>query len=659
MNKNTASDAHNRDLERYQLLVSAIRDYAIYMLDPLGIVTSWNAGAERFKGYLPEEIIGHHFSRFYTKEDQAIGLPALALKCALEEGKFEAEGWRVRKDGTQFWANVVVDPLRNEAGELLGFAKITRDITDRKLAQQALYESEQRFRLLVQGVTDYAIYMLSPTGEITNWNVGAERIKGYMQEDVIGTYFSRFYTPEDQAKELPAKALATAARVGRYEQEGWRLRKDGSRFWAHVIIDAIHNDVGTLIGYAKITRDITEKMKVAEELQRANEALFQAQKMEALGNLTGGVAHDFNNLLSVISSGLDVLAQYKEYRKDLPLLDSMQRAVNRGSTLTQQLLSFARRQPLKMDLHNINRLIANFEPLLKQAGNSRIALDIQLDPQLQMARIDPTGFEAALLNLIVNSVDAMPDGGRILITTRNTEIPEIPEITDLEAGTYILVRVEDNGTGVPPEVVEHVFEPFFTTKEIGKGTGLGLSQVYGFIKQSGGNVILKSDQGKGTVIEIYLPAVASDIQSPADTQPGFDGFKGIRMEKGNDVVLIVEDEPEVMLTAAELFKSLGYEVMTASNGVAAIEVLESNSNIDVLFSDVVMPNGVSGIVLGRSASKVRPDLKIVLVSGYPLPALKEEHGDLDEFVFLNKPYRLADLARCLRASSVKRLKSAH
>lgn len=631
--------------DRYELLVSSIQDYAIYMLDPKGIISSWNAGAQRFKGYKANEIIGRHFSCFYTPEDQAAGLPARALRISQALGTYEAEGWRVRKDGTRFWANVVVDPLRNDAGELVGFAKITKDITERKKAQEALRESEQRFSMLVQGVTDYAIYMLSPEGIVTNWNAGAMRIKGYKEDEVIGTHFSRFLTPEDQARGLPAHALATAAREGRFEQEGWRVRKDGSRFWAHVIVDAIRNDLGTLVGYAKITRDITEKKAASKELEIANAALAQSQKMEALGNLTGGVAHDFNNLLSVISIGLDVLATQEIYHKEKPLLESMQRAVNRGATLTQQLLSYARRQPLKANLHNINNLIGSFELLLKQAGNSKMECDIQLDPNLKNVKMDAASFETSLLNLLVNAGDAMPEGGRVCIATQNIVLGA-NEVDNLTAGEYVLVSVRDNGVGMPTHVVDKAFEPFFTTKDIGKGTGLGLSQVYGFIKQSGGEVTIDSVLGQGTTVKIYLPAIAVGLES--DSNPDSRSYEETPMSVTNNTVLIVEDEPDVMLAAAELFKSLGYDVLTASNGVEAINLIEKDdTKIDVLFSDVVMPNGLSGIDLGRAVAKYLPDIKIVLCSGYPLPALKEEHGELDEFIFLNKPYRLVDLARSL------------
>jgi PAS domain S-box-containing protein len=241
----------------YRLLVEAIQDYAIYMLDRTGIVTSWNPGAQRFNGYTADEIVGEHFSRFYSEEDQKSGVPARALEAAARDGRFENEGWRVRKDGTHFWAFVVVDPIRNRSGEIIGFSEITRDLTERKAAEENLWRSEAQFRLLVQGVSDYAICMLDKEGRVTSWNLGAQRIKGYRADEIIGQHFSRFYTEEDRAAGLPQKALESATRKGRFENEAERVRKDGGRFWAHVVIDPIRDDAGELIGYAKITRDIT------------------------------------------------------------------------------------------------------------------------------------------------------------------------------------------------------------------------------------------------------------------------------------------------------------------------------------------------------------------------------------------------------------------
>ena len=292
---------------RYRILVDAVIDYAIYMLDPSGIVTSWNSGAQRLKGYTEQEIIGEHFSRFYTDEDRQAGLPQRALATAEREGKFESQGWRIRKDGTRFWAHVVVDPIRDASRRLVGFAKITRDLSERKAAEAALRESEEQFRLLVQSVTDYAIYMLDPTGRISSWNSGAQRIKGYRPDEIIGEHFSRFYTEEDRAANEPQRALETAKRKGTFEKEGWRVRKDGTRFWANVVIDPIRDDDGRLLGFAKVTRDITERRAAQQALDEAREALLQSQKLEAIGQLTGGIAHDFNNLLTAIIGSLDLL----------------------------------------------------------------------------------------------------------------------------------------------------------------------------------------------------------------------------------------------------------------------------------------------------------------------------------------------------------------
>ena len=621
------------DEQRLQYLVSGISDYAIYMLDPQGYITSWNAGAQRFKGYVEKEILGQHFSRFYTPEDRATGLPARALDAALRDGKFEAEGWRVRKDGTRFWAHVVIDPIYDEHERLLGFAKITRDVTERKQAEEALRESEQRFRLLVQGVTDYAIYMLTPEGMVSNWNVGAERIKGYSYDEIVGQHFSRFYTDEDRLAGVPARALGTAGQVGRYEAEGWRVRKNGTRFWAHVIIDAIRDEHGELLGFAKITRDLTEKKQATEALEKAQTALFQAQKMESIGQLTGGIAHDFNNLLSVLASGLEVLTMQRQHGSDLKTLDSMRRAIDRGATLTQQLLAFARQQPLQPETRNVNRLISGFESVLRRAGNTSIDFEVRLDPQVRNTVIDAARFESALLNLVVNARDAMPEGGRIEIATANATLAD-GEVDNLPAGEYVRLAVSDTGTGMDPETLARAFEPFYTTKEVGKGTGLGLSQVYGFIKQSGGEVVIRSKLGEGTTIAIYLPAASAPDQDyrKADTE----------------TVLIVEDEPDLLDVASALFMSMGYDVVTASSGQEAMNLLASR-DVDILFTDVVMPEGINGVDLAVHTRENYPHIKVMLASGYPQPALKLDRARLGEFAFVSKPYRLSDLARSLRS----------
>jgi len=631
--------------ERFQLLVDAVTDYAIYMLDPNGIIASWNSGAQRFKGYIESEILGEHFSRFYTEEDRAAGLPQRVLETAAREGKFEAEGWRVRKDGTRFWAHVVVDPIWDANGKLLGFAKITRDLTERRKAEEALRESEQRFRLLVQGVTDYAIYMLDPEGHVSNWNPGAQRIKGYTEDEILGEHFSRFYTEEDRAAGLPQRVLEIAKRDGRFEAEGWRVRKDGTRFWANVVIDPIYSDTKRLIGFAKITRDITERRNAQEALAQAQAALFQSQKMETVGQLTGGIAHDFNNLLTIIVNNLDLLTRSVSGAREVRLIESAQRAAERGAQLTQQLLAFSRRQPLQPALHNPNTLIKGFEAVLRRACGETVKLDLTLPAQVSTINVDGAQFEAALLNLVVNARDAMPNGGELTIAIGETELDEDrAKIWNVSAGSYVVITVEDTGVGMTPEVASRVFEPFFTTKEVGKGTGLGLSQVYGFITQSGGHIKVDSIPGEGTTITMFLPAHGDS--EPSNEEDSADPYRPSR--DSNGTVLIVEDEPAVLDVATEIFVSLGYDVLTAQDAPHAIEILAGDAPIDVLFSDVIMPNGMNGVELSRKAREMRPGIKVLLASGYPMSALPAE--GLDQGIsFISKPYRWTELADKLRS----------
>jgi PAS domain S-box-containing protein len=623
------------EADRLRLFIKSVTDYAIYMLSPEGFVVSWNAGAERFKGYKPEEIIGEHFSRFYTDEDRASGLPYAALELARTKGKFEGEGWRMRKDGTRFWASVVIDPIRDDSGALMGFAKITRDVTDKKIAQDALRESEERFRLLVQGVTDYAIYMLSPAGEITNWNAGARRIKGYEADEVVGTHFSRFYTEEDRLAGRPMRALDQAATAGRYEAEGWRVRKDGTRFWAHVVIDRIRNEAGELVGFAKITRDITERRDAALALEKAREALFQSQKLESIGKLTGGVAHDFNNLLGVITSGLSMLRERVGDPDDLRLLEAMDQAASRGALLTGQLLTFARQQPTSPQARDVNRLIGSFEEVLRRGSRNGIHFDVQLSPDLPQVMLDSAQFETALLNLVVNARDATPDGGRMVLATRACDL-KAGEVGMLAPGRYVAVSLQDDGGGMEADVVTRAVEPFFTTKPVGKGTGLGLSQVYGMAQQAGGDLLIESTPGAGSTVTMFFPATAA---------PAVDDAGG---KQPSEKVLIVDDQPEVLDMTKELFRTLGFEVLAANSGAEALDLLRRSPDVLLMLSDVVMP-GMDGVQLAKQARNLVPALKVILASGYVNPALDAMNQNLGGFYFLPKPYRMADLVRTLRS----------
>ncbi len=623
------------DAERLGRVVEQVRDYAIYMLSPDGHVASWNAGAQRFKGYSASEIIGKHFSVFYTAEDRAAGIPRLALKTAEEQGKFEAEGWRVKKDGSHFWASVVIDAVRDSEGQLVGFAKITRDITAQRAAALELRQSEERFRLLVEGVTDYAIYMLSPTGEVTNWNSGATRIKGYRPAEILGSHFSRFYTDEDRAAGIPEMALATALDKGRFESEGWRVRKDGSRFWANVVVDAIFDENGVLLGFAKVTRDVTERREAAAELDKAREALFQSQKLEAIGRLTGGISHDFNNLLAVMTSGLEVMSRSQPDARAARIIAGMQRATEHGSRLTQQLLSFARQQSLHTERNNVNRLVLSFEAVLRRAVTDNVAFHLELDHRLRDIEGDAVQIEAALLNLITNACDAMPQGGTLHLRTSNVvlaadQIPEIP------AGSYARVSVTDTGTGMSEEVRTRALEPFYTTKPVGQGTGLGLSQVYGLLRQLGGFLHVQTAVDQGTTISMYFQTLEASEAT---------GTSQIISEP--PTALLVDDQPDVLAMTQELFLLLGYRILTANSGPEAIDIMTRTPGIDVVFTDVVMPE-MSGFDVARRAREMQPEARIILVSGYARSEMEKEAFPLASFGFLRKPFKLADIETLLQ-----------
>jgi PAS domain S-box-containing protein len=627
--------------DRYRLLVESIVDYAIYMLDPAGHIVSWNQGAQRFKGYSAAEIIGEHFSRFYTPEDQATGLPARALQIAATEGRFEQEGWRVRKDGSLMWAHVLIDPIRDQNGKLLGYAKVTRDLSERQAARKALQQSEQHFRLLVQGVQDYAIYMLDPKGRITSWNKGAQRFKGYSDEEIIGEHFSRFYTPEDRATELPARALQTAATEGRFEAEGWRVRKDGTRFWAHVIIDPIRGEYGELVGFAKITRDITERRNAQEALEESRARFIQAQKMEAIGQLTGGVAHDFNNLLAVVLGNLNLARKRLLHDPKLrQLLDNSIQAAERGATLTKRMLAFARRQELATGPINVPELVRGMADLLQRSIGPAIPVSTQFRLQLPLALADANQLELALLNLTVNARDAMPEGGTITIAAQEERVIA-EEIAGLRPGRYVCLSVADTGEGMDEQTLTRAAEPFFTTKGIGKGTGLGLSMVHGFAEQSGGRLILKSVKGQGTTAELWLP-VAEASTSAQDTS----GSDTALPSTWSHRVLVVDDDPLVLMNTSAMLEDLGHDVLEASSGEQALRILRRSEAVDLVITDQMMP-GMTGTQLIKTIRFEHPSLAVVLASGYS--ELPEE--DLAGLVRLSKPFKQADLAQALAASS--------
>lgn len=610
---------------RYELLVNAVSDYAIYMLDPDGQIVTWNAGARRFKGYEPGEIIGDNFSRFFTPEDRAAGKPQDILRIAREEGRYEAEGERVRKDGSHIWVHVIVDPIIAETGDLLGYAKITRDITERRAADRALFAAEQRFRMLVQGVKDYAIYMLDLEGRITNWNAGAQAIKGYLAQDIVGQHFSLFYTEEDRIHGEPGLALETALRDGRYEREAERVRKDGSRFWAHVVIDPIRDEGGSLIGFAKITRDITEKRRAQDELEHTRAALFQSQKIQALGELTGGIAHDFNNLMTVIRGSAELLQkEHLAPEKRRRYVQAIAETADKATALTAKLLAFGRRQALKPEVLDLGLRLDAFGEVLSRTLGSAIDVRLALAPDLWPIEADAAELETALLNAAFNARDAMPAGGQLTIAARNVAVED-----------SVCISVIDTGEGIEPSLLERVFEPFFTTKPVGKGTGLGLSQIHGFAAQTGGHVQIASTPGEGTTVSICLPRT--------DKLPDLTlAVRSAIADWDKLDVLLVEDNDNVRQFARTMLGELRADVTEADNAETALEWL-GRRRFDLVFSDIVMP-GMSGLDLARRVRADSPDQPILLATGY---SREVANGEAAGFNIVQKPYGAESLTAAI------------
>ena len=527
--------------------------------------------------------------------------------------------------------------IRNQFEEL---------VRTHSLAQAAT----QRFQLLVQGVTDYAIFLLDPQGNVTNWNSGAVRTHGYAEDEIIGRNFSQFYIAEDRAKEVPARALATAAREGKYEAEGWRVRKDGSRFWASVVIDRINDAKNNLVGFAKITRDITERRETQQRLDAAREQLYQSQKMDAVGQLTGGVAHDFNNLLTIIIGNLDGAKRALEsgqagaQERLMRAVDQALIGAHRAARLTAHLLAFSRRQPLEAKVLDVNKLLRHLSTFLKPSLGEQVQLEVVGAGGVWQVEADETQLETAILNLALNARDAMPEGGKLTIEASNTFLDEIycSKNADLQPGQYVEISATDNGVGMSADVSGRAFEPFFTTKETGQGTGLGLSQVYGFIKQIGGHVKIYSERGHGTTVKIYLPrvkgATTTGEREPQDAK--------IPAAHGGETILVVEDDDDVRAFIAETLRELDYIVFQAIDAPSAMRILDSE-RVDLMLTDVILP-GRNGRDLADAAATKRPGLKVLFMTGYSRNAIVH-NGRLDQGVnMIQKPFTQAALAAKIR-----------
>ena len=485
------------------MLVSGVKDYAIFLLDTSGIILTWNAGAERIKGYLPEEIIGRHFSQFYLPEDLAADKPGRELIVAKAEGRYEEEGWRLRKDGSRFWANVVITALFDDAGRLQGFAKVTRDLSERKRTEEELRRSEERFRTLVGSVKDYAIFMLSPEGKIESWNAGAKNIKGYTAEEIIGQHFSVFYTPEDLRVDKPGRELVIAEAEGKYEEEGVRVRKDGSRFWASVLITALHSPDGQLMGFAKVTRDITERQQAQEELRQSEQRLKMrtaelAEVNQELDAFCYSVSHDLRAPLRAMQGFAQALRE--DFGQELQpaaqtYVERIVRASKRLQKLIEDLLDYSRlsRERLRLEPTDLQTVL---DDALGQIGSDvaeRQAV-LSVAPNLGSVVAHPSTLVRVLANLISNAVKFVDRG------------PPVVRIYSEPRGERLRLWIEDNGIGIDPEHMPRIFGVFerLHGAESYPGTGIGLAIVRRAVERMGGTVGLESQLGAGSRFWIEL-----------------------------------------------------------------------------------------------------------------------------------------------------------
>ena len=522
---------------------------------------------------------------------------------------------------------------------------VTRD-AQAQLAAETRRTDELQLRALIDGLTDHALYMLDPLGLVTTWNAGAERIKGYAAQQIIGEHFSRFFSEEDCKAGVPERALETAAKRGKFELEGWRIRSDGSRFYSRAVITALRNSSQQLLGFVKITRDVTERIQHEEALEQTRGVLAQSQKMQALGQLTGGMAHDFNNILHVIKNSIEIVQARLETPDPavLKYLDTARRSADRAAAITQRLLAYARQQPLDPKVVNANKLIQGIGDLLRHAIGEGISVETVFSSGLWPVSVDANQLETAILNLTINSRDAMERVGKLTIETANALLDEAYSRTHTEVtpGQYVMIAVSDTGTGMSRETVTRAFDPFFTTKAAGHGTGLGLSQVFGFVKQSGGHVKIYSEPGEGTTVKLYLPrfqAVGTVITSePPAAQESATG----------ESIVVVEDHDDVRAFAVEMLTALGYRVSAAADGASALRLMQHLRQPDLLFTDVGLPNGMNGRQLADAARQLWPGLRVLFTTGYARNAIVH-HGRLDPGVdLLLKPYTQLDLARRVR-----------
>jgi PAS domain S-box-containing protein len=616
------------DPKLYQILVEQAKDYAVFLLDKEGRILSWNLGAQHLKGYAPEEIIGRHFSTFYTREAVDSGWPQHELKVAVAEGRFEDEGWRVRKDGSRFWANVIITALRDENGQLLGFSKITRDLTDRRLQEQALRQTEERLRLMIEGVVDYAIFMLDPEGMVTSWNTGAERIKGYRRDEILGKHVSRFFLPEDIEAGKLWEELALARREGRAESEGWRVKKNGERFWARAVVSALYDDGGHLRGFAKVTQDLTG--------QRALQDLEKAARH--VNEFIATLAHELRNPLAPIRAAVQVMAKAPPGH---PAQETLRKTIDRQSAqltrIVDDMVDISRitrgamtieRAPV--DMTDVARRALEAAAPLLEGAKHKLAVDLPSRPAVVQG--DVHRLTQLVTNLLNNAARYTPAGGGISLSVKT------------ENQTVILA-VRDNGRGIEPELLERIFDMFVQARQpaqrLSGGLGIGLGLARKIAELHGGSLEARS-AGAGKGAEFTLRLAAAEAPALSDTRAA----AALPRDGGGQRVLIVDDNADAADTLEMVLRSLGYETRVAHDGATALELAPGFRPHFVLL-DIGMP-GLDGYeVARRLRAMTGPAMRIIAITGWGQDADRQCSREAGFDVHLVKPVEPAELVKVL------------